>query len=166
MTFTLRPPRGQSSASQHAQEDADKEREALRGLMEEVRRQLAEQQALNQASGENGERAEQQQSLAQDARSAASQARGIPASSGRRGDPRAAAEELDRAAGLQDDTAEALAGEDGEASAELGARAPKPWRRPCGNSRPNWKPDAYDSEAHPPGYERLISDYLRSISYE
>ena len=119
------------------QEDADEEREALRELMEEVRRQLAEQQALNQGSGEDGERADQQQSLAQDARSAASQARGIPASSGRRGDPRAAAEELERAAGLQDDNAEALAGGDAEASAQLGARERRsPGRGPAGTRGP------------------------------
>jgi hypothetical protein len=167
MSFTLRPPRGRSSADlQQGQEDADKEREALRGLMEEVRRQLAEQQALNQASGENGERVQQQQSLAQDARSAASSARGIPASSGRRGDPRAAAEELDRAAGLQDDTAEALAGEDGEASAELGARSAEALAEALRELAAQLETGAYESEAHPTGYERLISDYLRAISYE
>jgi len=166
MAFTLRPPRGQASASTDGQEDADKEREALRGLMEEVRRQLAEQQALNQASGEGGERAQQQQSLAQDARSAASRARGIPASAGRRGDPRAAAEELDRASGLQDDTAEALAGEDIEASARLGAESAEALAEALRELAAQLEIGTYESEALPPGYQRLISDYLRSVSYE
>ena len=166
MSFTLRPPRGRSSASQHGQEDAEKEREALRGLMEEVRRQLAEQRALNQASSENGELAEQQQSLAQDARSAASSARGIPASSGRRGDPQAAAEELDRAAGLQDDTAEAMAGADGEASARLGAQSAEALAGALRELAAQLETGTYGSQAATPGYERLISDYLRSISYE
>jgi len=166
MSFTLRPPRGQSSDSQQGREDADKEREALRGLMEEVRRQLAEQEALNQDSGEGGERADQQQSLAQDARAAASSARNIPASSGRRGDPQAAAEELDRAAGLQDDNAEALAGGEDEASAGLGAQSAEALAEALRELAAQLEIGAYESEAHPTGYERLISDYLRAISYE
>jgi len=109
MRFQLRPPQSRSSLAQTTKEDAKQRRKALRGLMEDVRRQLAEQQALNQTPGENSERARQQQSLAQDARSAASTASDIPESSSSRGDPQAAAEELERAAGLQDETAEALA---------------------------------------------------------
>lgn len=166
MSFTLRPPRGGSSSSTQGEGEGEKERKALRELLDEVRRQLVEQEALNQASGENGDRAEQQQSLAQDARSAASSARGIPASAGRRGDPRAAAEELERAAGLQDDNAEALAGGEGEVSAQLGARSAEALAEALRELAAQLEPETYDSEAYPPGYERLISDYLRSISYE
>ncbi len=166
MAFTLRPPRGQSAASEGGDEDAEKEREALHGLMEDVRRQLAEQQALNQASGQDGERADQQQSLAGQARSAASQARGIPASAGRRGDSRAAAEELDRAAGLQDDTAEALAGGEDEASTRLGEQSAEALAEALRELAAQLETGTYEGEAHPPGYERLINDYLRSISHE
>jgi len=166
MSFTLRPPRGGSSTSESEQADGEKEREAMRELMAEVRRQLAEQQALNQASGEDGEHADQQQSLAQDARSAASRARGMSASSQRRGDPRAAAEELDRAAGLQDDTAEALAGGDGESSGRLGARSAEALAQALRELAAQLETKTYESGARPPGYERLVDDYLRSISYE
>lgn len=166
MTFSLRPPRGQSSESQEGQEDADKERETLRDLMADVRRQLAEQKKLNQASGESGARANQQQSLARDARLSASQARGIPASSGRRGDPRAAAEELERAAGLQEDTAEALADGDGNASSQLGAKSAEALAEALRELAAQLEFGTVEGESHPPRYERLVNDYLRSISYE
>jgi hypothetical protein len=166
MSFTLRPPTGKGPPSEGQEDKGEKERESLRALIEEVQRQLAEQQKLNQLEGEGDDRARQQQSLAQDARSAAGQAGGIPSSSGRRGDPRAAAEELARAAGLQEDNAEALADGDGEASTKLGAESAEALANALHELAAQLEPNITDGEAYPAGYERLVSDYLRSISYE
>jgi len=167
LSFTLSAPKPKGGSSSEGEEkEGDKEREALKNLMEEVKRQLAEQEALNQGEAETGELADRQESLAEDARSAASQARGIPSSAGLRGDPRAAAEELERAAGLQDDTAEALAGEDSATSTNLGAKSAEALNEALRELAAQLETENYDTEAHPPGYERLINDYLRSISYE
>ena len=165
-SFTLRPPKGGGSPSEQEEEDKKDERENLRKLMEEVQRQLAEQRALNKAAGKEGQRADSQQSLAAEARSAASQARGIPASSAARGDPRAAAEELERAAGLQQDNAEALAGGDDEASAQLGAQSAAALAEALRELAAQLETGSFDSENATAGYQRMISDYLRAISYE
>jgi hypothetical protein len=167
LTFTLRPPRPKSSSAiGRNDKKGESERESLRKLMEEVQRQLAEQQTLNQGKGEAAARAGQQQSLARDARSAAGRAGNIKASSDRRGDPQAAAKELDRAAGLEDDNAEALAGGDAQASTRLGAQSAEALAKALRELAAQLEPGTFESETSPPGYERLVGDYLRSISYE
>ena len=167
LAFSLRPPRPKSSSAKgENDEKGEGEREALRKLLEEVKRQLAEQQKLNQGEGEAAARARQQQALAEDPRSAAGLARNIKASSDRRGDPQAAAEELDRAAGLEDDNTEALASGDAQASTRLGAQSAEALAKALRELAAQLGTGAYEGEAYPPGYERLVGDYLRSISYE
>ena len=157
LAFTLRPPRPKAAASkgENAKKE-EQEKEALRKLMAEVQRQLAEQMKLNQSQGEAAARAKQQQGLAKDARSAADQA----------ADAKAAAEELKRAAGLEDDNAEALADGNGEASSQLGAQSAAALAKALHELADQLGSGVAESEAYPPGYERLVGDYLRSISYE
>lgn len=167
MTFTLSQPKPKSSsAKSENKEESEAQKETLRKLMEEVQRQLVEQQKLNQETGEVSERSKQQQGLAQAARSAASQAEGIKPSPDGRGDPKAAAKELERAAGLEEDNAEALASGDGEASRELGAQSEQALSKALRELAAQLGSGISESEAYPPGYERLVGDYLRSISYE
>ena len=166
LAFSLRPPRPKSSSAKgENDEKGEGEREALRKLLEEVKRQLAEQQKLNQGEGEAAAR-KTTASAGEDARSAAGLARNIKASSDRRGDPQAAAEELDRAAGLEDDNTEALASGDAQASTRLGARGAEALAKALRELAAQLGTGAYEGEAYPPGYERLVGDYLRSISYE
>ncbi|MDG2122290.1 MAG: hypothetical protein P8J87_01240 [Verrucomicrobiales bacterium] len=165
-SFTLRRPKGGSSTPEEGQEDTKNGRENLRKLMQEVQRQLAGQQALNQAAGNGGQLADSQQALAAEARSAAGRARGIMASASGSGDPRAAAEELERAAALQDDNAEALAGGDAETSAQLGAQSAEALGEALRELAAQLDSRLFGSEATASGYETMIKDYLRSISYE
>ncbi len=167
MTFTLSQPKPKSSSAKgETKEESEAQKETLRKLMEEVQRQLAEQQKLNQEKGEASKLSKQQQGLAQDARSAASQAEGIKPSADGRGDPKAAAEELERAAGLEEDNAEALACGDGVASKQLGAQSEQALSNALRELAAQLGSGISESEAYPPGYERLVGDYLRSISYE
>jgi hypothetical protein len=182
--FTLRPPTAKSSSKKEKSEKENKEskerkdskgkkdqdaQKALRKLMEEVQRQLAEQEKLNQGKGDQASREGKQQSLAGDARSAASQASGLQATKGLPGDPKAAVAELERAAGLQDDAAKAVADGDAKTSAELGEKSSEALSHALRQlaaqlgSGSNKSNESNESSA---GYERLINDYLRSISYE
>ena len=90
----------------------------------------------------------------------------MSASTDHRGDPKAAAKELERAAGLEDDNAEALAGEDAQASTRLGAQSAAALAKALRQLAARLGTGISESEAYPPGYERLVGDYLRSISYE
>ena len=178
--FVLRPPTGSSSDSE-SEDDGKGEENALNDLMSEVRRQLAEQNALNQAAqespgqaGEPGDpsgsagssqRADAQGALAEAARSAAERARGMAAAAHRQGDPLAAAEELERAAALQEDAADALAGGEG-GEGELGQASAEALAEALKELAAQLDADGVDHAATTPGYERLINDYLRSISYE
>lgn len=167
MAFTLSQPKPKSSsAKSENKEESEAQKESLRKLIEEVQRQLAEQEKLNQEKGETSELSKQQQGLAKDARSAASQAEGIKPSPDGRGDPKAAAKELERAAGFEEDNAEALASGDGEASKQLGAQSEQALSKALRELAAQLGSDISESEAYPPGYERLVGDYLRSISYE
>jgi hypothetical protein len=181
MTFTLSssPPKA-SAPKEEQEEEGEGESEKLSDLIEEVKRQLAEQEQLNAASGQEpgqagepsestdgtpSEQAESQQGLAQDARSAAERARDIKPGDSSMGGPGAAAEELERAADLQEDTAEALAGEDATSS-HLGEESAAALAAALQELSALLKGGGHEGGAHPPGYERLINDYLRSISYE
>jgi hypothetical protein len=170
--FVLRPPTGGKTSDSEIEDDGQGEEKALSDLMSEVRRQLAEQNALNQAAAQageptdGGERAEAQGALAEAARSAAARARGMAAAAHRRGDPQAAAEELERAAGLQEDAADALAGGEGGAVADLGQESAEALAEALKELAAKLDADGIDHAATTPGYERLINDYLRSISYE
>ncbi|MFN0127884.1 MAG: hypothetical protein ACKV19_14485 [Verrucomicrobiales bacterium] len=167
MSLTLSKPKPKSSSAKgDKQEESAAQKEALRKLMEEVQRQLAGQQKLNQDKGDAAQRSKQQQALAQDARSAASQAEDIKPSADGRGDPKAAAKELERAAGLEEDNAEALASGDGEASKELGEQSEQALAKALREIAAQLGSGISESETYPPGYERLVDDYLRSISYE
>jgi hypothetical protein len=167
LAFSLRPPRPKSSSAKGKNDKkGDADRESLRKLMEEVQRQLAEQMKLNQSKGAAAARGGKQQALAKDARSAADRAGDMSASSDRPGDPKAAAKELERAAGLEDDNAEALAGGDAQASTRLGAQSAEALAKALRQLAAQLGSGISESEAYPPGYERLVSDYLRSISYE
>jgi len=164
MTFTLSKPKPKSSPSKGEEDPAEKE--SLSKLLEEVQRQLAKQQKLNQTKGDPAELSNQQQALAQAARSAARQAEGIKASANGRGDPKAAGEELERAAGLQDGNAEALASGEAEASKNLGEQSEQALAKALREIAAQLGSGITESESYPPGYERLVDDYLRSISYE
>ena len=164
MTFTLSKPKPKSSSSKGEEDPAEKE--SLSKLLEEVQRQLAKQQKLNQTKGDPAELSKQQQGLAQAARSAARQAESIKASANGRGDPKAAGEELERAAGLQDGNAEALASGEAEASKNLGEQSEQALAKALREIAAQLGSGITESETYPPGYERLVDDYLRSISYE
>jgi hypothetical protein len=164
MTFTLSKPKPKSSSAKGEKEPGEKE--SLSKLLEEVQRQLAEQQKLNQTKGEPAELSSQQQALAQDARSAARVAESIKPSASGRGDPKAAGEELERAAGLQDGNAEALARGEAEASKSLGEQSEQTLAKALREIAAQLGSGISESETYPPGYERLVDDYLRSISYE
>jgi len=167
LAFTLSQPKPKGSkANSENEKDSAKQQEALRKLMEEVQRQLAEQQKLNQDKGEASELSKQQQGLAQDAQSAASQAQGMKPSADGRGDPKSAAKELERAAGLEQDNAEALASGDAQASKRLGTQSEEALAKALHELAAQMGSRVAESEAYPPGYERLVGDYLRSISYE
>ena len=164
MTFTLSKPKPKSSSSKGEEDPAEKE--SLSKLLEEVQRQLAKQQKLNETKGDPAELSKQQQGLAQAARSAARQAESIKASANGRGDPKAAGEELERAAGLQDGNAEALASGEAEASKNLGEQSEQALAKALREIAAQLGSGITESETYPPGYERLVDDYLRSISYE
>lgn len=181
MKFTLRssPPKGGTPSK--TEDEAEKDEQDLRDLVKEVERQLAEQQELNKAAGqkpkdgqdaeggqegEEGELADQQKSLAEKARDAAAKARGMSGSEAGAGDPEAAAEDLERAAGLQEDASEALAGGKAESGSELGEESAEALAEALNELAAQLRTNTDDGEGHPPGYERLINDYLRSISYE
>lgn len=168
LSFSLSSPRPKSPAGKGQNDKKEGEnQEVLRKLMEEVQRQLAEQEKLNKGDGgEAGARAQKQQALAQDARSAAAQAGNLPAPSKGRGNPKAAAAELERAAGLQGDAAEALAGGEGPAGSQLGAQSAEALTKALRELAAQLKTGTFEGGAYPPGFERLVSDYLRSISYE
>lgn len=183
VTFTLSKPKAASSESSEESESEEsengegmsaEEREALANLMEEVKRQLAEQESLNESlagspAGEpssSEQQAEAQQSLASDARSSAEQARGLPSASDSKSESQAAAEELERAAGLQEENAEALAEGDGEASSKLGAESAEALREALLELAGQLKEGDFKTDVRSPGFERLVNDYLRSISYE
>jgi len=166
MTFTLRPPKPSSSDSESEESEEGKAEEALRELVEEVKRQLAEQETLNQGEMEAEEQADRQGILSMDALTAARQARGMHASGKGRGDPKAAAEALERASELQEDTVSAMEGGDNATSAELGTKSAEALDEALEQLSAQMEVGGFASESHPPGFERLVNDYLRSISYE
>lgn len=166
MSFTLRPPKSSSSESEGDESESEKDEEALRKLVEEVKRQLEEQETLNQGDLATDQKSDRQSSLSKEATASAQQARDLPPSSSGRGDPKAAAEALERAARHQEDTAEALAEGDHAASAELGEKSADALDQALQQLSAQLEIADFASDNHPEGFERLVNDYLRSISYE
>ncbi len=156
-----------SCTAEKKEEDPDKtEEDKKRDLAEELQRQLAEQEKLNQEGGKPSERAGDQKALAEAARSSAKMAGDMANSSKNTGDPKATAEELERAAGLQEDTAEALAKGDLKSSAELGAKSSEALKEALKELTNQMKAGGTEGDTNTTTYKKLVNDYLRSISYE
>ncbi len=170
MRFQLRPPPPpKPSSAPKEKEDSEKEKtdeEKVKALAEEVQRQLDAQEKLNKEGGEPSESAEGQKALAEAALSAAEMAREMADSSNRNGDPKATAEELERAAKLQSDAANAIANGDFKASAELGKKSSEALNEALKELSNQMKAGGTGGEANTTTYKKLVNDYLRSISYE
>ena len=175
-SFTLSPPKPKKSQpsegdnekknkSEKEKSDAE-QKEKVRKLMEEVQRQLTEQEKLNKSEGKDPGKAGQQQALAQDAKAAADTASQMEGSGSQSGDPKAAAAELDKAAALQKELADSLAKGEGAESSEKGTQSAEALANALSELSALIKSGAYEGDASSPGYERLVGDYLRSISYE
>jgi hypothetical protein len=182
-SFTLSPPKPKKSQpsegddeknnkSEKEKSDAEKgksdaeKKEKVRKLMEEVQRQLTEQQKLNKSEGEDPGKAGQQQALAQDAKAAAETAGQMEGSGNESGDPKAAAAELDKASALQKELADSLAKGEGAESSGKGTQSAEALANALSELSALIKSGAYEGDPNSPGYERLVGDYLRSISYE
>ncbi|MFK7852021.1 MAG: hypothetical protein AB8D78_13685 [Akkermansiaceae bacterium] len=107
-----------------------------------------------------------QQEIAQATRDAANIAKGMESSADSTGDPKAAAEDLADAADLQDTLAEALEGGEGDLESELGEKTSEALKGALEELNALLKTRSDEGGDRSVGYERLISDYLRSISYE
>ena len=215
MTFTLRPSPPKPSEPEDSEEAKEKNEKALQDLIEKVKKQLAEQEALNEKAKEEAGKAEEQasgepsdkpsdkpgtpsdkpgtpsdkpgsptdqpsgapsdmaaelgalqQQLAEATRNAAGEAKGMNASADSIGDPKAAAEDLADAADLQDALAEAIEGGDGELAPELAEKSTDALKGALEELNALLKTRTDEGGERAVGYERLISDYLRSISYE
>jgi hypothetical protein len=172
--FTLKPPKPKKASAGKAKDKKDGKdgengkKEELRKLMAEVQRQLNEQEKLNQGKGREPGKVDKQQALAQDAKAAAGTAKGMVPSTGQAGGLNSAAAELDKAAGLQEELADALGkGVGGEPpSTAKAAQSVEALSNALDQLTAQLGTGAYEGNVNPPGYERLVSDYLRSISNE
>jgi hypothetical protein len=166
--YQLRPPPpAQSSPSNAPKEDKEEgEGEKIHKLVEEVKRQLAEQEKLNEKTGKPDDLAKEQEALSAAARAAAEMAKASESPEGQPGSAESTADELERAAGLQEETADALAKGDKDAGKRLGAESSKALADALEQLSIQIEGTAVRSEAQPPGYKKLVGDYLRSISYE
>ena len=107
-----------------------------------------------------------QQKLADATRKAAGDAKGMKPSSDSIGDPKAASEDLADAATLQDALADALENGDSKLESELGEKSSEALKGALEELNALLKTHSDEGSDRSVGYERLISDYLRSISYE
>jgi hypothetical protein len=166
MTFTLRPPRNNSSESDPEESESEDAGEKVRQLVEEVKRQLEKQETLNRGEGDAQQRAQQQSALSQDAQTAAKEARSLPSVENSKGNPKAAAEALERAARYQEENTDALTEGDHATSTELGEKSAEALDQALQQLSAQFDLHDFASDAHPEGFEKLVNDYLRSISYE